>query len=430
VLDEDRYAALAGSYPQNPALEVTGDQVVLVACGPFATLSPGQSIEFAVALCAAPNPDSLRTVMGNAAQLYHGFKQNRLPDTLGTEWDIGATGKNGHEVCIDVPAGLSFYQDPNCYDRISPELLPPEEPVLYEHGRCVWTNADCDLCTGLNGFETRVRWLDPGSVPPAPAYHVGPTDHRVTLTWDNTPEILLKAGVAGSGGYAFNGYRLYRLSDWRDRRSLLPPPERWEQIAAFGPDSLNGQRPLALATDSTVGYDLIRYGQKHYPVGRYRYVDDQVLNGFDYVYLVTTVAARDIPGTGGVMLTERIESPLVTVLDSVVVPHAAARARGDGAWVVPNPYRGSSPWDRPAVPGDVFGRHVDFMGLPRARCTIRIYTLAGDRVAELEHDGRGGDGQAPWNLISRNGQDVESGIYLFTVDSSLGHQVGRFVIIR
>jgi len=36
----------------------------------------------------------------------------------------------------------------------------------------------------------------------------------------------------------------------------------------------------------------------------------------------------------------------------------------------------------------------------------------------------------PWNLISRNGQDVESGVYLFTVDSALGHQIGRFVLIR
>ena len=40
------------------------------------------------------------------------------------------------------------------------------------------------------------------------------------------------------------------------------------------------------------------------------------------------------------------------------------------------------------------------------------------------------DGQARWNLISRNGQDVESGIYLFTVDSALGNQIGKFVIIR
>jgi hypothetical protein len=40
------------------------------------------------------------------------------------------------------------------------------------------------------------------------------------------------------------------------------------------------------------------------------------------------------------------------------------------------------------------------------------------------------DGQATWNLISRNGQDVVSGVYLFTVESSEGTQRGKFVIIR
>lgn len=40
------------------------------------------------------------------------------------------------------------------------------------------------------------------------------------------------------------------------------------------------------------------------------------------------------------------------------------------------------------------------------------------------------DGQARWNLISRNGQDVVSGIYLFTVESDKGTQRGKFVIIR
>jgi len=82
------------------------------------------------------------------------------------------------------------------------------------------------------------------------------------------------------------------------------------------------------------------------------------------------------------------------------------------------------------VVGDVFTRHIDFMGLPRAKTRIRIYTLAGDLVQTIDHDGSTGDGEAPWNLISRNGQDVESGVYLFTVESSLGHQVGRFVLIR
>jgi hypothetical protein len=99
-------------------------------------------------------------------------------------------------------------------------------------------------------------------------------------------------------------------------------------------------------------------------------------------------------------------------------------------WVVPNPYRAHADWERQPVPGDVFTRHIDFMGMPRARATVRIYTLAGDLVAVVDHDGSGGNGEASWNLISRNGQDVESGVYLFTVTSPLGHQVGRFVLIR
>ena len=40
------------------------------------------------------------------------------------------------------------------------------------------------------------------------------------------------------------------------------------------------------------------------------------------------------------------------------------------------------------------------------------------------------DGQARWNLISRNGQDVVSGIYLFMVESTRGIERGKFVLIR
>ncbi len=98
--------------------------------------------------------------------------------------------------------------------------------------------------------------------------------------------------------------------------------------------------------------------------------------------------------------------------------------------MVPNPYRHRAPWERDPVRGDVFTRHVDFYGLPRARSRIRIYTLAGDFVQQLDHDGTQGGGQAEWNLISRNGQDIESGLYLFTVEWPGGHEVGRFVIIR
>lgn len=65
--------------------------------------------------------------------------------------------------------------------------------------------------------------------------------------------------------------------------------------------------------------------------------------------------------------------------------------------------------------------------------TLRIYTVAGDLVEVMRHDGSGGDGTAAWNLISRNGQDVTSGVYIFSVepeDGSFPRTIGKFVVIR
>ena len=129
---------------------------------------------------------------------------------------------------------------------------------------------------------------------------------------------------------------------------------------------------------------------------------------------------------------------------------------------MPNPYRGysiltqrPSAWDLTPNASDPTGTHIDFMGLPRGPWTIRIYSVAGDLVQQIRSsDGvnesirsparvgattypgynrqqdNPNDGEASWNLISRNGQDIVSGIYLFTVDSFEGTQRGKFVVIR
>jgi hypothetical protein len=145
-----------------------------------------------------------------------------------------------------------------------------------------------------------------------------------------------------------------------------------------------------------------------------------------------------------------------------VEPQASVRT-SKSVWVVPNPYRGfnnllqrPSAWDLTPNATDPTGTHIDFMGLPPGQYTIRIYTVSGDLVQIIRSDdpvnesvrsdveGDDGvtrpgynrqqdnpnDGQARWNLISRNGQDVVSGIYLFAVESSEGTQRGKFVIIR
>ena len=160
-------------------------------------------------------------------------------------------------------------------------------------------------------------------MPPRPAFHTSPGDRQITIGWDNQPEILLRAGLAGAEGFQFAGYRVYRLSNW-SRQSEVPADPSWELIGAFGPDTLNRQKPLASVTDSTVDWDLIEYGNRHYPIGRYRVVDPMALNGFDYLYAVTTVSEKRIPvGTGFKVL--RLESRIESSLDSMVVAHSVLR---------------------------------------------------------------------------------------------------------
>lgn len=200
-----------------------------------------------------------------------------------------------------------------------------------------------------------------------------------------------------------------------------------------------------------------RETRTHYTVGRYQYVDREVQNGFIYFYSVT---AFDSTGSGNSRL--ELSGRRSGVEAEGVTPQSGTMS-GKHVWVVPNPYRGyaniqdrPSAWDLTPNATDPTGTHIDFMGLPAGPWTIRIYTVSGDLVTTIRStdavnesvrppvtgpDGKtrpgynrqqdsANDGEARWNLISRNGQDVVSGIYIFTVQSSQGTQRGRFVIIR
>ena len=79
------------------------------------------------------------------------------------------------------------------------------------------------------------------------------------------------------------------------------------------------------------------------------------------------------------------------------------------------------------------GIKVEFRNLPACNSTVRIFTLAGDIVEVLYHDGTDGRGTLRWDLVSRNGQDVTSGVYLFAVEpdsDSFNRTIGKFVVIR
>ncbi len=70
---------------------------------------------------------------------------------------------------------------------------------------------------------------------------------------------------------------------------------------------------------------------------------------------------------------------------------------------------------------------LEFQNIPD-KCTIRIYTLAGDLVNTLEHSD--GTGTARWDLLSTNRQQVASGIYIYHVDSPYGDHMGRFAVVK
>ncbi|MHB9012169.1 MAG: hypothetical protein ACYC49_08080 [Ignavibacteriaceae bacterium] len=98
--------------------------------------------------------------------------------------------------------------------------------------------------------------------------------------------------------------------------------------------------------------------------------------------------------------------------------------------VVPNPYPGAASWEPLTNTVGRGERLIYFTHLP-AVCTIRIYTISGNLVQTLHHNGSLTDGQEPWNLVSKDGMDISFGVYIFQVDApGLGTKIGRFAIIK
>jgi hypothetical protein len=108
--------------------------------------------------------------------------------------------------------------------------------------------------------------------------------------------------------------------------------------------------------------------------------------------------------------------------------------------VFPNPYKITGGYLEAGYeelgsqsPSPERARRIHFANLPE-RAKIRIFTLDGDLVRELDHpcdcNLQEGESMMAWDLISRNTQAVASGIYLYSVESEFGNQVGKFVIIK
>jgi len=112
-------------------------------------------------------------------------------------------------------------------------------------------------------------------------------------------------------------------------------------------------------------------------------------------------------------------------------------------FVWPNPYRIDGDYRDRGFEGRGEGdrpidrvRLIHFANLP-AKCTIRIYSLDGDLMREFQHPNLAPPPGCPttahedcWELITRNTQQVVSGMYYWTVEDEAGNiQIGKLVVI-
>jgi hypothetical protein len=227
----------------------------------------------------------------------------------------------------------------------------------------------------------------------------------VKLVWDNLQE----------SNENFAGYKV-----WRSFGKTAAGAYDWQPLGMGTYTRTDGVWPPPEAPDKP---------------GYYQLIDANVTNGFDYYYSVQSFSIP-LPDPFGVM-----ESNIMSNIQRVSPANPVA-ADLSLVKVVPNPYIGSARWNN-SIPSDAnpWQHRLQFINLP-ADATIKIFTLDGDFVDEIQAGDsvrRGGDditsdpvlSVAEWDLITRNNQEAAPGIYLFVVDSpTAGQKVDKFVIVR
>jgi hypothetical protein len=309
---------------------------------------------------------------------------------------------------------------------------------------------------GEKAIKLHARGYRAPIIPPAPKIAVTEGFRRVTLNWGRSvglPDPIMdswddSSKLAGGypdtswrrinppctpphlcvdgtlpGGRIFEGYRLYRSQDPGD----IPDPHSWTLLKQYD------------MTGDDYGYNV---GIKE------QFVDSNLATGQRYWYAVTSFGIPDLslverPGPNGTVLfdslfSDALESAKQDAQIKVDLQFVASNELGK-VLVVPNPYRldqdytfENGGWEGPASDWQEKYRRIRFIHLPR-KATIRVFTLVGDQVVTLHYEAdpaKPDAGQLDWNLLSESGRTLASGLYIFSVESDLGTQIGKFALIR
>ncbi|HLB01084.1 MAG TPA: hypothetical protein VJO14_06830, partial [Bacteroidota bacterium] len=371
--DREHYLLMAsGEIKPDEPRTPGSDSQFLFAFGPFDAVAPGETLNIAVALVS------------------------------GDGIDIGPNSleENGRRALALYAAG---YRLP---------VIPPSPPLHITEGRGT-VRLDWDWRSGDPSADPLSTWDDSSAYLSAlPDTHWRRVDPPAGHT---------------TGGRNFEGFRLWRSES----------PE-------YDPSAFSLVRQFDVDDDLGFGYGTGL---------AFSYTDSNLVRGKRYWYAVTsfsipgvTVNVIPIPGSPGsyrndTLLTASFESDPGQNATLVQLPFSPSDGP-DQVLVVPNPYRvdenylfEAGGWEGRSLDWNEWKRTIWFIHLP-PKAVIRIYSLTGDIVAALLHDDdRRADaglprGQEEWNLLSGSGRAIASGLYVFTVESTFGTQIGKFAVIR
>jgi hypothetical protein len=180
----------------------------------------------------------------------------------------------------------------------------------------------------------------------------------------------------------------------------------------------------------------------------FTYTDSAVSPGKTYWYAVTSISVPDyiiltdtMLGTTDTVWLDPAESFIHENAIKIQMPFAPS-TQLNKVKVVPNPYRTDMDYTYEGGGWEGLGRQwvedkrvVWFIHLP-PKCTIRIFTIAGEVVKTISHDDAQREanglavGQEEFILLSESNRALASGIYVYLVESEYGTQTGKFVVIR
>ena len=118
-------------------------------------------------------------------------------------------------------------------------------------------------------------------------------------------------------------------------------------------------------------------------------------------------------------------------MKSSAVSNDLAKAALTNIRVVPNPYIAAETWEpRNTFTSGRGPREIHFINLP-AKCTLRIFNVAGALIRKIEHESAFENGTAIWDLLSDEKFEIAYGIYVYHIEApGVGEKTGTFAIIK